>query len=106
MSGRLGVRSDEVGRLSLQISRCRRSLKKAFFSVHGDMADKIAMIKKYREVFGVGLKEAKDAVEAYLAQKAPRQDERDPGAVATVKAIGASKWPVFDLRQAEHGARS
>lgn len=71
--------------------------KKAFFSVHDGMVDKIAMIKKFREVFGVGLKEAKDAVEAYLAQKSPVKMNVTPEQIATVKAIGASKWPVTDL---------
>lgn len=33
-----------------------------------DRGEKIAAIKAYRESTGVGLKEAKDAVEAYLAR--------------------------------------
>src|SRR5271165_4067826 len=40
-----------------------------FFAAWGHH-DKMTLIKEYRECFGVGLKEAKDAVEAYLAQKA------------------------------------
>ena len=55
--------------------------------------DKINLIKEYRECFGVGLKEAKDAVEAYLAQKAGVQTPAKPGTVV----VDAHAWPTFAL---------
>ena len=87
--------SEEAAKQPLPVNA---ATTKAFFFAHGDMADKVALIKKYREAFGVGLKEAKDAVEAYLATKKGTVTVNvPPEQVAMIKMVGSSKWGVFDL---------
>jgi ribosomal protein L7/L12 len=57
--------------------------------------EKIAAIKAYRDETGAGLKEAKDAVEAWLATGEPRQGTAAPPASL---ASGASAAPALSQR--------
>ena len=86
------TKDEMVAKVKAKLSKpAAVGVTEAFFSANAGLG-LIDMIKAYRETFGVGLKEAKDAVEAWVAKNKPSVQ-----VPASQTVVSTHAWPCFPL---------